>query len=614
MTKEKQPTLKIAHISDLHFCTEDLCAALKEFRDRVSDLTAKRIDLDIHIQNDETLRALETKINELDPDVIAITGDVTTFGDSKSYEMVGEWLNKVRQRTARPERVCIAVPGNHDLFRDHFSALRINGAHSFKWWIRWPAKWAIRQALKPLNKWLNYRWNKENLLNEFYAFCSNFRIKNDELRLNLGAHSEVALISFNTVSTDPTWMNKGQSPPAEWASVRQKVVSTKNNDKGCLRIVLCHHNPIGSPQTVEEQFSYAYNGMPSGPMFMKELQTAGVDLILHGHQHVEALYSFDFHPSDQCGHAYTIGCSCSSSSEKAGFHLIEVCDINHGILTSYQLGVTKSNFIKVTESHLSFERNRPTDFSTASARYELKQFVANSDGSDSPKVYKELESPGAELIYLAGRQLSQVRAGKFKTLRDMLQSMPGANQKPKIRLLISDPELLRQIVAVTGEKWLVWGHERLDALAAEAEETIKELREFIGNLDADARSRIEVRTSHTLLPFGALSRNPNRPWGKMAVRILPIGAIKVIHSPCLQLNCRSDDALYDHYLGHLKYLLLHGKPLSGLNDWSHGDEDLHSEYSYKPISPLNGTASALINKTPSKARAKKPRPSRRKRY
>jgi Icc protein len=77
-----QPTFKIAHISDLH------CGSP-------------------HFQPDLLERAIE-EINELQPNVTVVSGDLTTDGFKPEYELAREYIDRIDCGEL------IIVPGNHD--------------------------------------------------------------------------------------------------------------------------------------------------------------------------------------------------------------------------------------------------------------------------------------------------------------------------------------------------------------------------------------------------------------------------------------------------------------------------------------------------------------------
>jgi 3',5'-cyclic-AMP phosphodiesterase len=77
-----EPVTRIAHLSDLH------CGSP-------------------HFQGDLLERAIE-EINELQPEVAVISGDITTDGYEREYRMAREYIDRIECEDL------IVVPGNHD--------------------------------------------------------------------------------------------------------------------------------------------------------------------------------------------------------------------------------------------------------------------------------------------------------------------------------------------------------------------------------------------------------------------------------------------------------------------------------------------------------------------
>jgi hypothetical protein len=150
----------------------------------------------------------------------------------------------------------------------------------------------------------------------------------------------------------------------------------------------------------------------------------------------------------------------------------------------------------------------------------------------------------------------------------------------KLRILMVDPEIVGKIL--DSEKALpteqrakenagsldigkLWGlKEELEDLKRDTERTINTLKKFVdAELSGDHKRRLDVRLATTLLPFGAYAANPDKPWGKMAIKLLPVGAMGDTYKAAFQLNRRSDDLLYDYYLQYLGRLLRYARPIMG---------------------------------------------------
>jgi 3',5'-cyclic AMP phosphodiesterase CpdA len=106
MPQGKNGTFTIAHLSDIHCGGPYFVPNLME-------------------------RAL-AEVNDLDPDIVVCSGDLTTFGFKQEYAMAKEYLDRIRCRQF------VVIPGNHDsrnvgyvhfeeMFGPRNSVLRVGG-------------------------------------------------------------------------------------------------------------------------------------------------------------------------------------------------------------------------------------------------------------------------------------------------------------------------------------------------------------------------------------------------------------------------------------------------------------------------------------------------------
>ena len=80
---------KILHVSDLHFCSNDMKTKIKEFEKEIKELLPF-INFEFEYHDENVCSALQTLITRTNPEVIAITGDITTFGDKSSFDYAFE--------------------------------------------------------------------------------------------------------------------------------------------------------------------------------------------------------------------------------------------------------------------------------------------------------------------------------------------------------------------------------------------------------------------------------------------------------------------------------------------------------------------------------------------
>lgn len=217
---------------------------------------------------------------------------------------------------------------------------------------------------------------------------------------------------------------------------------------------------------------------------------------------------------------------------------------------------------------LAFERNRPFDATTTDTRLEIKRFswLETDDGKGQEMLWQEVQKPGASVVYISGKHL--FRMAQDRASQDILLLL-RAPSTTYVRILISNPDLISNLSMQAA----LWGTtDELDNLATTARQSLKHLESLVTGLSVNERARIDVRISHTVLPFAATVRDADEEWGKMVVRLLPVGAIGGITAPVLKLNRRADGALYGYYLRHFKALL--GSGTSVLGEWNRGDADL----------------------------------------
>jgi 3',5'-cyclic AMP phosphodiesterase CpdA len=230
-------TGRILHLSDIHFGTENVAA-----------VAATR---DIALAGDF--------------DLIAITGDVTSYGKPEEFAAASAFIN------ALPERR-IVTPGNHDT----------------------PWLGLVARIFHPFARYEHFFGDPE-----FAAFDG----------------AGVAARAFNTargIQFRKNW-SKGC---AGGRDVERVIHSFVDTEPGALRIVLCHH-PLteitGGPMTGE---------VWGGEEAALKLAEARVDLVLTGHVHVPFVHAL----SEGDGQTHAVGCGTLSIRERgapAGFNIIE---------------------------------------------------------------------------------------------------------------------------------------------------------------------------------------------------------------------------------------------------------------------------------------------------
>lgn len=226
----------VAHISDIHL------APLPPVRFR--DLLNKRITgfLNWKIKRQKTmdgegLTRLVRHLNEQNPGLVAVTGDIVNLALDAEINTAYNWL----QTVGDPDRVCIS-PGNHDAY--------VPG-----------------QLEKALQRWNAYALGETVDDNQF-PFVR---------RLN-----DVAIVACNSAVPSPPWMATGRFEPDQQARLTRCL--HRLGEGGYFRIVLIHHPP-------NQESWHPRLGLWGARNFRRAVAEAGAELVLHGHTHKSTIYS-----------------------------------------------------------------------------------------------------------------------------------------------------------------------------------------------------------------------------------------------------------------------------------------------------------------------------------
>lgn len=570
-------------------------ARLKQSVERAGERLG--LSLDVSVADDAPAAALARLVARLDPDALVLTGDVTSFGDKRSFELAYRWLEPLLKRGSEQPRKCIVAPGNHDVLAVQLARIADRLA-SGPWVVQFAASGWTKDVIRAVEDCLRAadmtpqrrllpgtlaHWIVDpgdgGLLKAFREFAAQPNIvATGSHALPLAGTSEAVVIPFSTVSSDPIFMNQGELRTKELQRIEDELDSLTRRDGGVLRIVAIHHNPLSSPHVGEAREVFAYNGMPGGTAMLRSLQRQSVDLVLHGHQHEHALMQFDFDLRN-AGHAYTLGAQSSTARHGAGANLLEIHDVNHATLERYAYRETSGKF-EVDESatqELSFERNRPLDHQTQTTRFELKRYVyGDSSGDKFDELCTEALGERSRCVWLSGRKFGNVIKKRLESLAGLLRG--GA----QLRILVPNPELLRRICAAQADRSGLagvsgsdlWGRsQHMAQLAQEAQQAVDAFKSFANDLGTAERLLLDVRVSHTVMPFAGIVRDPASPWSKMIVRLFPIGSMGEIEMPVLKLNRRSEEALFAYYCKHFQLLIRSGTSIAG--DLGNAGDDLH---------------------------------------
>jgi 3',5'-cyclic AMP phosphodiesterase CpdA len=329
--------LRIAHISDLHFIhsdvdkeTESSMSWLSNTAEKIGRLAGPDVVADGH--NEYKLSALENIFGELRPNVIVVTGDITNFGDRKSFELAVESLERLKKVAEAKHLICI--PGNHDCLAERVASLRQKG---------WKAR-AVIKALslfnKPLAKARELSFDPEikaaleqgeglpllkNYQDVFASKYPQIKVDPSEPFFVEAGWGEVAFFLFNSTN-DPGYMaNEGSIGPRQYNALNQcwSNAKTKERVEAAVRIALLHHHPLNNPNIDEKKIERGYDAMIDGTRFLENLiSPRGFHFILHGHQHRE--YMWEFFPGLRPHISAAGSALAGSNSDSGSFNIIDL--------------------------------------------------------------------------------------------------------------------------------------------------------------------------------------------------------------------------------------------------------------------------------------------------
>lgn len=254
---------RLGHLSDVHlgpvprlrpgdYVTKRLVGYANWHRARARSATA------------DILERIVADLRAQAPDHIAVTGDLTNIATREEFESARAWLEAL----GPPERVT-AIPGNHDAY--------VPGAHHRfrRLWAPWMASDdadCVDPALFPFMR----------------------------------RKGHVALIGVSTAVATAPFMATGRVGDSQ--TRRMGRLLDKARREGLFRIVLIHHPPKLIDPTS------AWRKLTDGRRVRRALRRHGVELVLHGHEHVRMMTSIKGYD----GRVPVVGVPAGGSTARGG--------------------------------------------------------------------------------------------------------------------------------------------------------------------------------------------------------------------------------------------------------------------------------------------------------
>src|SRR5689334_4681046 len=223
----------LAHVSDLHLALTPKGSELASKRG-LGYVNWQRKRKYIH--RPDVLTAVTRDLQTRSAEHVAVTGDLTNFSLPGEYAWARRWLEAI----GRPSEVT-AVPGNHDVY--------VHGAEEL------PAKF-----------WGDYMRGDDGL--ERFPFVRR--------------RGDVALIALSSAVPTGPFLATGRLGPRQLARLAEALEQTR----GWFRTVLIHHPPVSPARRFLRR-------LVDGAELRRVLAEQGAELLLHGHDHRQALVWLD---------------------------------------------------------------------------------------------------------------------------------------------------------------------------------------------------------------------------------------------------------------------------------------------------------------------------------
>jgi 3',5'-cyclic AMP phosphodiesterase CpdA len=229
-------TFVLAHLSDPHLAPLPTPDPL--------ELAGKRLGGFInwhynrrHVHRADVLARIIDDLKARAPDHIAVTGDLINLSLAAEYAPARAWL----ERLGRPQDVTV-VPGNHDTY-----------------------VWS--KARHPQRHWAEYMRGDGPASSADFPFVRR--------------RGPAALIGVTTAVPTLPFLATGRLGGEQLA--RLSALLEELGRAGAFRIVLIHHPPVTERRS---------RRLIDGAAFVELLKARGVELVLHGHEHLDRVRWF----------------------------------------------------------------------------------------------------------------------------------------------------------------------------------------------------------------------------------------------------------------------------------------------------------------------------------
>ncbi|MDX9786690.1 MAG: metallophosphoesterase [Desulfobacterales bacterium] len=261
-------TFSLAHFSDLHITCTDRIELHHLMNKRLFGYLRWKLHRGAKYQ-DEILTILKKDLQQMKPNHVLITGDLTHLSLPAEFEKVEKWL----QSLSTPAQVTV-IPGNHDAY------VRTDWHQTFSGWLSYMISDTAYQTHESVNG-----------LDDVFPIL---RVRGD-----------IALIGVCTAYPCAPHLATGRMGVPQLKKLEKilKQAAAQN----LFRIIAIHHPPITGMISRRKRLTDA-------SALRRLLASYGAELVLHGHTHATAYHTLP----TPAGVIPVVGVPAASSSDDTG--------------------------------------------------------------------------------------------------------------------------------------------------------------------------------------------------------------------------------------------------------------------------------------------------------
>lgn len=244
--------------TDIHYLSKDLTDNGEAFQEFTKSGDGKEVGY-----IDDIVNAFTNDIKKKKPDVLIISGDLTTNGEKKSHLSLAEKLKAI-EKTGTSVYV---IPGNHDIFNPY--------ARAFKGEDQLKTDYISDKDFSSIYKEFGYG---EAVSRDKNTLSYLAEPSEDVWLLML----DTAQYKDNIKKGSPQLDGRISSETFEWI----KKCSDMAKEKGAKIITVMHHNMLNHSDVVREGFTLNDNEKA-----LDKFHSMGMNLFLSGHIHIQDISS-----------------------------------------------------------------------------------------------------------------------------------------------------------------------------------------------------------------------------------------------------------------------------------------------------------------------------------